>query len=247
MSNTAMHETTKPGSAIELKGSGFTLSVLQILSNDMDQVRQDLLQKINQAPQFFYMAPVVLNIEGLKEKTCFATLKQVISDLNLVPVGVSGGNDSVKKAAHQAGLAAMIAARPPSLSKTMQSQATETVTVEKTVTVTQSVPTKVIQQNLRSGQQIYAKDTDIVVIGSVSNGAEIIADGNIHIYGTLRGRAIAGASGDDNSRIFCHKMVAELVSINGHYWTSEQLQEHWQKPVCISLASEQLKASPLDL
>ena len=89
--------------------------------------------------------------------------------------------------------------------------------IEKTVKVNEAVPTRVIKQNLRSGQQIYAKDSDLIVLGAVSNGAEVIADGNIHIYGALRGRAIAGASGRDDVSIFSRKLQAELVSVNGHY------------------------------
>src|SRR5438094_601935 len=76
---------------------------------------------------------------------------------------------------------------------------------------------------VRAGTQIYARGTDLVVTASVSPGAEIIADGNIHVYGALRGRALAGASGDSGARIFCSRLEAELVSIAGHYLVSEQL------------------------
>ncbi|GAA3932373.1 septum site-determining protein MinC [Litoribacillus peritrichatus] len=85
------------------------------------------------------------------------------------------------------------------------------------------IPAKVISTPVRSGQQIYAKDTDLIILSQVGQGAEVIADGNIHIYGTLRGRAIAGASGNQQARIFCQSLQAELVSIAGIYKVSDDL------------------------
>lgn len=87
----------------------------------------------------------------------------------------------------------------------------------------QPLPAKVITTPVRSGQQVYAKGTDLVVLTQVGEGAEVIADGNIHIYGTLRGRAIAGASGNEHARIFCQSLKAELISIAGTYQVSDDL------------------------
>jgi septum site-determining protein MinC len=86
-----------------------------------------------------------------------------------------------------------------------------------------SVKAKIISQPIRSGQQIYAKEGDLIILASVSPGAEVLADGNIHIYGALKGRALAGVSGNKEARIFCQKLEAELVSIAGHYWVNEDL------------------------
>lgn len=83
--------------------------------------------------------------------------------------------------------------------------------------------TKIVSTPVRSGQQIYAKDSDLIVLAQVGQGAEVIADGNIHIYGTLRGRAIAGASGNEEARIFCQSLQAELISIAGVYQVSDDL------------------------
>ena len=89
---------------------------------------------------------------------------------------------------------------------------------------------KIIYQPVRSGQQIYAKGGDLIIIGSVSAGAECLADGNIHIYGALRGRALAGILGNEQAHIFCSSLEAELVSIAGHYMVSENLKEdYWQR------------------
>ena len=90
--------------------------------------------------------------------------------------------------------------------------------------------TKLITHPVRSGQQIYAAGGDLVVLSSVSPGAEVLADGNIHVYGTLRGRALAGVKGNRSARIFCQRLEAELISIAGHYKISEDLRNsHWQK------------------
>ena len=96
-------------------------------------------------------------------------------------------------------------------------------------------------QPVRSGTQIYARGADLVVTAAVSPGAEIIADGNIHVYGALRGRALAGAAGDVDARIFCSRLEAELVSIAGHYLVSEQLPPEQQGfPVQIALVDGRL-------
>ena len=104
---------------------------------------------------------------------------------------------------------------------------------------------KIHRGQIRSGQQVYAKDQNLVVIGSVSAGAEVIADGNIHVYGSLRGRAIAGATGHHKAQIYCQKLEAELVSINGNYWLSESMEEHWASPVYIQLTDNELTSSKL--
>jgi septum site-determining protein MinC len=101
-------------------------------------------------------------------------------------------------------------------------------------------PVKVIHTPVRSGQQIYAKNGDLVILNHISAGAEVIADGSIHIHGTLRGRAIAGASGQKAAKIICDDLQAELVSIAGNYWLSDQIKdEFWQKKVMLSLASDE--------
>lgn len=110
------------------------------------------------------------------------------------------------------------------------------------VSVNASKPTIVVSAPVRTGQQIYAEQADLIVLGSVSPGAEVIADGNIHIYAPLRGRALAGASGDTNARIFVQSMQAELVSIAGIYRVFEQsLPQHLhRKPVQIELHDDRL-------
>ncbi len=219
-------------SKIELKGSSFTLSVLHIQNGDVAEIIQALSAKIQQAPSFFKMAPIVINISQVADEIelDFAKLKQELEALELVAVGVSGASDMQKESAKSAGLACLTESKPSAPQTNTSADGKTQVRYERVevpveVKVPTHVPAKIIRQNLRSGQQIYARDTDLIVIGAVSNGAEVIADGNIHVYGTLRGRAVAGAQGDSSARIFANKLEPELVSINGHYWTSEQLQQ----------------------
>ena len=100
---------------------------------------------------------------------------------------------------------------------------------------------------MRAGQQVYAKGGDLIVLGAVSAGAEVIADGNIHVYGPLRGRALAGAQGDTSSRIFIRMMEAEIVSVAGTYKVIDNdMLRHWQgKSLQVFLNGEQLEIEPL--
>jgi len=105
---------------------------------------------------------------------------------------------------------------------------------------------KLITTPIRSGQQVYAPGGDLVVLAPVSAGAEILADGNIHVYGPLRGRALAGVKGDTEARIFCQSLEAELISIAGNYKVNEDLQkEHWKEGIQARLEGDQLVITPL--
>ena len=96
-------------------------------------------------------------------------------------------------------------------------------------------------QNVRSGQQEVNAEGDIVVLGNVGQGAEVLATGNVHIHGNLYGRALAGIKGDENTVISCHNMQAELVAIAGQYQVSDDMDSaHWEKSAFISLKSGSL-------
>ncbi|NOH62854.1 septum site-determining protein MinC [Vibrio sp. RE88] len=209
----------------DLKGSSFTLSVLHLSNNDVENTLQFLSEKVEQAPAFFAQAPVVINISKVDGDIDFTRLKQGISHAGMIPVGVTGCRDKrTQNLASEAGFAVMSASKSPSQAPAKMA------------------PTKIIRTPVRSGQQIYAKDCDLVVLSHVSEGAEVIADGSIHIHGTLRGRAIAGASGNTGAVIICNKLNAELMSIAGHYWLTEQFaDEYWQKKVMFSLDNDSLK------
>lgn len=229
--------------SLELKGSLFPLSVLSCTDLSVSSLSIQLKQKLAQAPAFFYQAPIILNVSGVEQTPDFHAIKQLFTELKLVLVGVCGANSELKQQAQHAGLAAL------QLSKENKTVA-ETTNTRQTAVVTSTVnvpmDSKIIEQTVRSGQQIYAKGADLIVKGTVGAGAEVIADGNIHIYGTLRGKAIAGAGGDTSKRIFCYNLQAELVSIAGNYWLSDSLQgDFWGKPSCIKLQDDQLVLAEL--
>ncbi|MEI5638041.1 MULTISPECIES: septum site-determining protein MinC [unclassified Pseudoalteromonas] len=225
----------------ELKGNLFTLSVLQLFSFDIAKLRQELDSKISQAPKFFQGAPIVVNLADVQEQAVeFKELKQALEDLQLNPVGVCSGTQSQHDLAKQAGLSVLNYSRDVQSNAPAPTQSSEVV--EKQV----YLPAQIVNGTVRSGQQIYAKDRDLIVLGAVSHGAEVIADGNVHIYGTLRGRAIAGAQGQPDTSIFCQKLEAELVSINGSYWISDSLQgEYWGQAAQITQQDESLKITAL--
>lgn len=224
----------------ELKGNLFTLSVLHLFSVDIPRLRSELDEKISQAPKFFYGASIVVNLAEIQEVDIdFILLKRTLSDLQLNPVGVCNGTELQHIQAKAAKLSVLNYSKDI---KPAASAQTTTEVVEKPV----YLPAQIVQATVRSGQQIYAKDRDLIVLGSVSHGAEVISDGNIHIYGTLRGRAIAGAQGYDEASIYCQRLEAELVSINGSYWISDSLQgEHWGNPAQIKQINDSLEITAL--
>ncbi|OSM96154.1 MULTISPECIES: septum site-determining protein MinC [Lonsdalea] len=200
-------------SPIELKGSSFTLSVVHLHESQPEVIYQALQEKIEQAPAFLKNAPVVINVSTLTADTDWVTLQQAVAASGLHVVGVSGCKDEqLKQAIIRAGL--------PLLNEGKERRPAEPAAPPQ-----EPVKTKVISAPVRSGQQIYARNCDLIVTSSVSAGAEIIADGNIHIYGMMRGRALAGVSGDVDSQIFCTHLAAELVSIAGRYWLSDQIPQ----------------------
>ncbi len=215
----------------DLKGSSFTLSVLHLSDNEIAKSIEFLKEKVSRAPTFFESAPLVINIAKVEGDIDFSVLKQGIADAGFIPVGVKGcKNKRVQNLASKAGFAVMSAGKSPSQAPAKMA------------------PTKYVRTQVRSGQQIYAKDGDLVVLSHVSAGAEVIADGSIHIHGALRGRAIAGASGQHEARIICHDLQAELVSIAGDYWLSDQIEsEYWQKKVMISKTEESLQLEILTI
>ncbi|MFV0575642.1 MAG: septum site-determining protein MinC [Vibrio sp.] len=214
--------STKP----DLKGSSFALSVLHLPEDNIENCIQFLHSKVEQAPAFFRHAPLVVDISKAQQVDInFQQLREEIVLAGMIPVGITGVKGNViKEHITDAGFAIM-----------SNSKSTYQAPVE-------SVPTKIIRTPIRSGQQVYAKDCDLVILNHVSAGAEVIADGSIHIHGTCRGRAIAGASGQKGAMILCEDLQAELVSIAGIYYLSDKIdQECWQKKVIMTLHEERMQ------
>ncbi|MFQ2479132.1 septum site-determining protein MinC [Aeromonas caviae] len=230
----------------ELKGTTFTISVLHLSDGNPARIRQLLEAKVAQAPQFFNCAPLVLNVERLEAIPDFEQLRELVESEDFVLVGITGARDeAMKTAAKAAGLAVMVSGK----SRKAEPEPTPPVPEPKPVEAAPVPPvpapveaSKVHVGPVRSGQQIYAAGTSLVVLGSVSPGAEVIADDSIHVYGALRGRAIAGAKGNPKARIYCQKLQAELLSIAGTFQLSDALPAGViQEPVHIRLDNEQLR------
>ncbi|MEB6606043.1 septum site-determining protein MinC [Aeromonas sanarellii] len=227
----------------ELKGTTFTISVLHLSDGNPARIRQLLEAKVAQAPQFFNCAPLVLNVERLTEIPDFEQLKELVESEDFVLVGITGTRDeAMKTAAKAAGLAVLVSgksrkAEPVAPAPPPEPEATPVAPVQAPLEAS-----KVHVGPVRSGQQIYAAGTSLVVLGSVSPGAEVIADDSIHVYGALRGRAIAGAKGNPQARIYCQQLQAELLSIAGTFQLSDALPAGLiQEPVHIRLDNEQLR------
>ncbi|WP_312454010.1 septum site-determining protein MinC [Pseudescherichia sp.] len=231
---------------IELKGSSFTLSVVHLHDAKPEVIRQALEDKIAQAPAFLQHAPVVINISALEEVVNWPALQKAITSTGLRIVGVSGCKQAELKAEiDRAGLPLLTEGKEKA-----RQQAAEPVPATRVVEepiVAPITKTRLIDVPVRSGQRIYAPGCDLIVTSHVSAGAELIADGNIHIYGMMRGRALAGASGDREAQIFCTHLTAELVSIAGEYWLSDQIPaEYYGKAARLLLADNALTVQPLN-
>ncbi|MCB1777758.1 MAG: septum site-determining protein MinC [Candidatus Competibacteraceae bacterium] len=208
----SLHFTGEEAPPFTLKGSLFTLTVLHLFQLDRAALERHLAEKIKQAPSFFNNTPVVIDLEGMTdspEGLDFNGLYELLRAHGMVPVGIRNGTPMQQAAARLAGLPALPESRPANNGKKPER--------------TEAMRSRIVNHPIRSGQQIYAAEGDLIVVGAVSAGAEVIADGNIHIYGALRGRALAGVRGAIETRIFCQSLEAELVSIAGRYQISEQI------------------------
>jgi septum site-determining protein MinC len=184
------------------------------------------------SPDFFADAPVVLDLKdslGCTASADFIALKQLLRRHRLSPVGLQNASALQSRAGQAVDLPAFVGGgaaaprRPPP----------------------ERPRSRLVTDPVRSGMQIYAKGGDLVVVAPVSAGAELIADGHIHVYGALRGRAIAGAGGDQNARIFAQRFAAELVSIAGRYLVAEAIApEHLDHAVQVALIDDRLSILP---
>lgn len=213
-----MAVTERSGAAFELKGRMTTLTVLRVLTPDPQVLLQQLDARLAQAPDFFDGMPLVLvPADGITiDPTALTTLAAGLRDRRLLPVAVAGLS---AQTAASAGLGVIPNLDEPRAETT---QATAAERQDRPAPQTTGAARLVIQP-VRSGQQVYARGGDLIVTAPVSAGAELMADGHIHVYDTLRGRALAGVQGDVNARIFCRSLQAELVAVAGQYRLSDQI------------------------
>ncbi|QSP96266.1 septum site-determining protein MinC [Marinobacter salinisoli] len=241
----------------QLKSANLSMTALELHFFDNDEFEATLRDKISQAPGFFKDIPIIIGLEkyqGPDSELDFFKIIGICRRHHMHVVGVRGGTDDQRRLARGASLALLPAAaqreRVEEPKPAAEDTSNEEVAVTQPVVETRSgeaVPARVVSQPVRSGQQVYAPEGDLIILASVQPGAEVLAAGNIHVYGPLRGRALAGIHGAENARIFCQSLEAELVSIAGHYKISEDLQnDGWKSAVQIQQKDDLLVVMPLD-
>ena len=215
----------------ELKGGLFTLTALKLPCDDVAALRVWLAKRVAQAPAFFAGAPLVVDCARLAAVGDLAAVCRAVRDVGMHPVAVISERAEVVE---QAGRLALSCLKPARKSKLAASRAAAAddhggavaPSAEVDSSETASAPAAdgyraplVVTRPVRSGQQLYARGGDLIVIGSVNRDAEVVADGHIHVYGNLNGKAIAGARGSAQARIFAVSFDAQLVAVAGVYMT----------------------------
>lgn len=232
--------------AFVLKGRMLTLMVFELHNPNIVQLAMALKEHMAQAPNLFKNTPLVVDLSPLQDGfkvVDFPALVSLLDNHGLTVVGVIGGNEQQRTAAARARLALFpdspgrAVSEPP---KAAADKAEEAATAEEAPPAP-AASDLVIRLPVRAGQQVYARGGDLIVESSVNEGAEVVADGDIHIYGALRGRALAGARGRGDARIWCQSLEAELVSINGIYRTREDIEPALLgKPAVIEILNEKM-------
>ncbi|OJW83841.1 septum site-determining protein MinC [Thiobacillus sp. 65-1402] len=237
----------RPAPALELKTT--RLAGIQVILNSAEHAALDthLTTLFAATPDFFGGEAAVFECGRLPADAAspdWVWLAQELKNRGLNPFAVQNASAELAAAATQAGLLVLNQAAPAPAAAV----AAEPEPEAAAQAVAASVPTRIIDKPLRSGQRVYAAGGDIVVLAAVNPGAEVIADGSIHVYAPLKGRALAGARGDTAARIFTTQLEAELVSIAGVYRTFESAPDAAVagKPAQIRLAdASQIVIEPL--
>lgn len=249
----------------ELKIGQVGIANLRIRSLDVAQLVREMRERVERAPKLFGRAAVIVDFGGLAQTPDAATARALIEGLReagVLPVALAYGTRDNDALAEQLGLPVLAKfraqyersepaapappprepAREPSPARQRVSAALAPPPAEKP-----RPPGRMQKTAVRSGQQLYAEGCDLTVLTTVGAGAEVIADGSIHVYGTLRGRALAGAQGNTDARIFCRDFHAELVAIAGNYKVLDDIPDSLRgKPVQVWLEDGQLKLAALD-
>jgi septum site-determining protein MinC len=226
--------------ACDLRFGQVGIANVRLRRVDAAALCDELERRVRAAPQLFARAAVVLDLSHLRELPDDGTvdaLLEAVRSAGMLPVGLAYGTSEVDALSRRMGLPLIakfraayepadggsIAPPAPSAAPAVEpARAAEPAPSEPSPPVA-SLGAMFHEGAVRSGQQIYARDRDLIVTGAIANGAEVIADGSIHVYGGLRGRAMAGAQGDEKARLFVSDFRAELVAIAGHYRVFEQI------------------------
>jgi septum site-determining protein MinC len=261
-----MSATPDYAQAGELKFGQVGIANLRVRHLDVAQLAVEMRDRVQRAPNLFDRAAVVLDFGGLSAAPSLTDTRALVDGLReagVLPVALAYGTREIEALARELGLpllakfraqyepvgtsnpvAASPAATAPGSTPSVPAVAARPAPA---ASATHASPGLVQKSPVRSGQQLYAEHRDLTVLSAVGAGAEVIADGSIHIYGPLRGRALAGAQGNTEARIFCREFHAELVAVAGHYKFLEDIPKALRgKPVQVWLEQGQLKLAALD-
>jgi septum site-determining protein MinC len=218
---------------LEFKNSTFNILVLILKSSHLAEIKIDVQAKIAQAPDFFRYSPLIVDLESLETELIDVNiLIGMLRQLQFLPIGIQDGTEYQHKIAAEIGI--------PVLSvKLIEESKTEGSHSDELAMTTSTIQNKLVTQPIRSGQRVYSQG-DLIILSPVSAGAEVIAEGNIHVYASLRGRALAGVQGQTSSRIFCSDLQAELISIAGNYRVCDDLDDISHKSVQVFLHEDAL-------
>lgn len=230
----------------ELKIGQVGIANLRVRTLDVPRLVQEMRERVSRAPKLFGRAAVILDFGGLSQVPDLATAKALLDglrDAGVLPVALAYGTSEIDLLSQQLGV--------PLLAKFRAQYEPTAVSPPPPppppARAEPAVPGRMQRTAVRSGQQLYAENCDLTVLSTVGAGAEVIADGSIHIYGTLRGRALAGAQGNPDARIFCRDFHAELVAIAGHYKVLDDVPMDLRgKAVQVWLEQDQIKIAALD-
>jgi septum site-determining protein MinC len=247
----------------DLKIGQVGIANLRIRNLDVPRLVDEMRGRVQRAPKLFARAAVVIDFGGLSHTPDLDTARQLIEGLReagVLPVALAYGTAEIERLSEQLGLPLLAkfrasyerdgeaepASPPAPRAKAEPAPRTESVPTPAAAAAP-TTPGLIHSTPVRSGQQVYAANRDLSVLANIGAGAEVMADGSIHIYGPLRGRALAGAQGWAQARIFCREFHAELVAIAGHYKVLEDIPKELRgKPVQIWLEGEDLKIAALD-
>lgn len=238
----------------ELKIGQVGIANLRVRSLDVEALVSEMRERVQRAPKLFGRAAVIVDFGGLTRTPDFDTAKALIEglrDAGVLPVALAYGTKEIEQLSEQLGLPLLakfraqyerVETEAPAPARAPEPAPARAAAPPPAPAPAASKPGLVQKTPVRSGQQLYAENRDLTVLSTVGAGAEVIADGSIHIYGTLRGRALAGAQGNTDARIFCRDFRAELVAIAGNYKVLDEIPKELRgKPVQVWLEKDQLK------
>jgi septum site-determining protein MinC len=235
--------------AIDLRFGQVGLMQVRIRTTDPGAILDELTGRVASAPLFFQRTGVCIDLTALGRDPQLEEMRTVIDAVRragMLPVGLVGGSAGVEALSVALQLPVLAPFRQQTQAAPIVQPAQPLQPVQPAERAEAGIPALIQHQPVRSGQRLYARSRDVVVTSTVGAGAEVIADGCVHVYGSLRGRAVAGARGETGARVFCQEFRAELVSIAGVFRVFETLPpELAGKPVQAWLDGDDLRFAPI--